>query len=522
MKELDNAYKDWLKTADKTEAQMAAQNYAVEAGKQRNRLNSLKQQLSATPQTITKNHGTTIGDITYTNPEYARIQDEIKEAEELLADYEQKSKAASQRITQAQKEEAQKREDIQKKLAEAVKKLGNDWQNKLADINASDSLEKLAVEQQQALEKLYDKAASLYDGDVNKWEAYQKEKKALTEYYNKKIAEEEKKLSDKTKEEAEKARKILQDWIDKDDPIGALERQKEEALKKNAEAAISLYGKAYKHEQKFIDANAALQKEYDRQIAEARKKEQDEYWKKEAEESEKLLRQGNINIGTVGSYTAATAINSVEGTSLGSLLGSVSALGSAILSLIAALISCILEIENVKKIINWAGTVMTKIFEYIAPFINDILAPVVELLEAVGETIGQILVPLLAVIQILITLTGASVIIKTIIAVLQILGGAFEWLYNKVIVPFGNSVINTFNAVIDALNKIPFVDIKKIASLNLIGDMAVEVSKELEKALELTKKKFERQKSAVQELLDSQLDALKSQYELGLISRQEY
>ena len=533
MKELDNAYKDWLKTADETEARMAAQNYAVEAGKQRNRLNSLKQQLSATPQTITKNHGTTIGDITYTNPEYARIQAEIKEAEELLADYEQKSKAAGQRITQAQREEAQKREDIQKKLAEAVKKLGNDWQNKLADINASDSLEKLAVEQQQALEKLYDKAASLYEGDVNKWEAYQKEKKALSEYYNKKIADEEKKLSDKIREETEKSRKVLQDWIDKGDPIGTLERQKSEALKKNAEAAEKLYGKTYAKEADYIKANAELIREYDKKIAEEReksqktliedsKKAQEEYWKEEAEKAVARLRNGNISAYNVGQYTQSQFMTSIEGTDLGNVLNSISAVGSALVSLVAAFVSCLLEVENFKKILNWASTIMEKIFEYIGPVINDILAPIVELLEVVGETVGQILVPLLSIIQLLTTITGATIIIKTVIAILQVLGGVFEWLHNKVIVPFGNAVIDMANGLIDLLNKIPFVNIKKFEKLKYIGDIAVEVAEELDKSLELTRKKFERQKDAVNDLLQSQLDSIKTQYELGLISRKDY
>lgn len=536
MKELDNSYKDWLKTADETEARMAAQNYAVEAGKQRNRLNSLKQQLSATPQTSTKkNHGTTI---TYTNPEYARIQAEIKEAEELLADYEQKSKAASQRITQAQKEEAQKREDIQKKLAEAAEKLGTNWQNKLAEAAAHSPVDKLMVEKQQALEKLAkdaEKAAdgTRYKGNINEWEAYQKEKAALAEYYSKKIAEEEKKLADETKKEAEKARKVLQDWIDKGDPIGTLERQKSEALKKNAEAAEKLYGKTYAKEADYIKANAELIREYDKKIAEEReksqktliedsKKAQEEYWKEEAEKAAAHLRNGNISAYNVGQYTQSQFMTSIEGTDLGNVLNSISAVGSALVSLVAAFVSCLLEVENFKKILNWASTIMEKIFEYIGPVINDILAPLVEVLETVGETVGLILTPLLSIVQILMTLTGATLILKILVGILEALGKAFEWLHNTIIVPMGNTIIRIANGIIDALNKIPFVSIKKLDYLNYAGEKAEEIADVVEKALELTRKKFERQKQAVNDLLQSQLDSLKSQFELGLISREEY
>lgn len=538
MKELDNSYKDWLKTADETEARMAAQNYAVEAGKQRNRVNSLKEKLEKTPQKVWVSSASGNSSWQADNPEYAELKTQLKEAEELLADYEQKSKAASQRITQAQKEEAQKREDIQKKLAEAAEKLGTNWQNKLAEAAAHSPVDKLMVEKQQALEKLAkdaEKAAdgTRYKGNINEWEAYQKEKAALAEYYSKKIAEEEKKLADETKKEAEKARKVLQDWIDKGDPIGTLERQKSEALKKNAEAAEKLYGKTYAKEADYIKANAELIREYDKKIAEERekaqkalvedsKKAQEEYWKEEAEKAAAHLRNGNISAYNVGQYTQSQFMTSIEGSDLGNVLNSISAVGSVLVSLVAAFVSCLLEVENFKKLLNWAGTIMEKIFEYIGPVINDILAPLVEVLETVGETVGLILTPLLSIVQILMTLTGATLILKILVGILEALGKAFEWLHNTIIVPMGNTIIRIANGIIDALNKIPFVSIKKLDYLNYAGEKAEEIADVVEKALELTRKKFERQKQAVNDLLQSQLDSLKSQFELGLISREEY
>ncbi len=538
MKELDNSYKDWLKTANQTDAMMAYENYSKQAANQKTTVNSLRQELSAIPKTVTKRHGSSIGDIIYTNPEYSKKEAELKKAEELLADYEQKANAASQRITQAQREEAQKREDIQKKLAEAAEKLGTNWQNKLAEAAAHSPVDKLMVEKQQALEKLAkdaEKAAdgTRYKGNINEWEAYQKEKAALAEYYSKKIAEEEKKLADKTKEEAEKARKVLQDWIDKGDPIGSLERQKSEALKKNAEAAEKLYGKTYQKEADYIKANAEIIREYDKKIAEERekaqkalvedsKKAQEEYWKEEAEKAAAHLRNGNISAYNVGQYTQSQFMTSIEGTDLGNVLNSISAVGSALVSLVAAFVSCLLEVENFKKLLNWAGTIMEKIFEYIGPVINDILAPLVEVLETVGETVGLILTPLLSIVQILMTLTGATLILKILVGILEALGKAFEWLHNTIIVPMGNTIIRIANGIIDALNKIPFVSIKKLDYLNYAGEKAEEIADVVEKALELTRKKFERQKQAVNDLLQSQLDSLKSQFELGLISREEY
>lgn len=536
MKELDNSYKDWLKTVNQSEAMAAYENYSKQAASQRTTVNNLKNKLANTQEYTTASQN----GYKYQkkNPEYDKLKTQLKEAEDLLADYEQKANAASQRITQTQKEEAQKREDIQKKLAEAAEKLGTNWQNKLAEAASHSPVDKLMIEKQQALEKLAkdaEKAAAgtRYKGNINEWEAYQKEKAALAEYYSKKIAEEEKKLADETKKEAEKARKVLQDWIDKGDPIGSLERQKAEALKQNAEAAEKLYGKTYQKEADYIKANAEIIREYDKKIAEERekaqkalvedsKKAQEEYWKEEADKAVAHLRNGNISAYNVGQYTQSQFMTSIEGSDLGNVLNSISAVGSVLVSLVAAFVSCLLEVENFKKLLNWAGTIMEKIFEYIGPVINDILAPLVEVLETVGETVGLILTPLLSIVQILMTLTGATLILKILVGILEALGKAFEWLHNTIIVPMGNTIIRIANGIIDALNKIPFVNIKKLDYLNYVGEKAEEIADVVEKALELTKKKFERQKQAVNDLLQSQLDSLKSQFELGLISREEY
>ena len=217
--------------------------------------------------------------------------------------------------------------------------------------------------------------------------------------------------------------------------------------------------------------------------------------------------------------------SSLEGTDLGALTSASSgmeALTGGIGALITAFVTCLMEVENVSKIVNWAGTIMAKVFEYIEPVINNILKPLVEVLETVGETVGQILVPLMGIVQLLSIVTGSTIVLKLLVGILQSLGAAFVWLNNEVIVPFGNKIVDIVNGVIDALNKIPFVNIQKLQKLSVIGDIAVEMAKEMEQAQELVKKKYERYKDRVEKLLDSQLDALRSQYELGLISRQEY
>ena len=207
MKELDNSYKDWLKTATQSDAMAAYENYSKLASSQKTTVTNLKQELEKTPQKVWVSSPSGNTSWQKDNPEYAKLKTQVKEAEDLLADYEQKRDAASRRITQAQKEDQQKLKDHAAQMIEAASKLGTEWQNKLALENAKSPIEELQFEQQQALEKLAEKASSLYDGDINKWDAYLKEKAALNEYYNKKIA-------DETKKNAESAKKVLQDWID--------------------------------------------------------------------------------------------------------------------------------------------------------------------------------------------------------------------------------------------------------------------------------------------------------------------
>lgn len=378
----------------------------------------------------------------------------------------------------------------------------------------NDLYEKTEEGRKAALEKQLAFAKSLYsmktlneDGTTT---GFDREKTdAIVRDLEKELEELIGKEKRKAEEEAKKAKAVLQKWTDKGDTVGALKRQELNELTELESAAKKLYGETYKEKEDYIAAAAALEIEYDKKVNDERKK-----------LLEKDLRNGNLS--SLGAFASESISSSIKDSDLGNLIEGTSALGSAAFSLTGAFTTCLLEVENVSKIINWAGTIIEKVFEYIDPIINDILAPLVELMETVGETIGQILTPLFAVIQILAILTGFITILKVLEAILKVVGGAFEWFYNKVIVPVGNKIVTIFNKVIDALNKIPFVNIKKLEELNYLGEMAEEVAETSAKSLDAIKRKFERMKQNVDSILNAQLDALKSQYELGLISRQEY
>ena len=515
MKELDNSYKDWVKTANQADAMAAYENYSKLASSQKTTVTNLKQELEKTPQKVWVSSPSGNTSWQKDNPEYAKLKTQVKEAEDLLADYEQKRDAASRRITQAQKEDQQKLKDHAAQMIEAASKLGTEWQNKLALENAKSPIEELQFEQQQALEKLAEKASSLYDGDINKWDAYLKEKAALNEYYNKKIADENK-----------KAEKVLQDWIDKDDPIGALERQRAAAQEELAKAAIQLYGDSYKTEAKYIAANAALEMEYDEKIAAAKEKQLKDYSSK----WEQLLRniQQNLeramsekNLPAAAGYAAqGAALQGTQNTEAGQVAqgfangGALGGIVAILQAFVAAIVKAIAALENGQKVLNFISTIVEKIFDVIGPLVDEALGPTVRLLELLGTTIGKLLKPLAYFAA---EFAKNETFIRTISVILEGLCQLLDILFQvlKPIIDVIIQILKVFGYIANPAGIIADQLYKTADDIQKIND-------EMEKQQEMLKKKYQRMQDAVKEQLDSQLAALKSQYELGLISREQY
>ena len=508
MKELDNAYKDWLKTANQSEAMKAYENYSKLAASQKTTVTNLKQELEKTPQKVWVSSASGNTSWQKDNPEYAKLKTQVKEAEDLLADYEQKRDAASRRITQAQKEDQQKLKDHAAQMIEAASKLGTEWQNKLALENAKSPIEELQFEQQQALEKLAEKASSLYDGDINKWDAYLKEKAALNEYYNKKIA-------DETKKNAESAKKVLQDWIDKSDPVGALERQKADSQKKLAEAAIQLYGDSYKTEAKYIAANAALEIEYDEKIAAAKEKQLKDYSSK----WEQLLRniQQNLeramsekNLPAAAGYAAqGAALQGIQNTEIGQVAqgfangGALGGIVAILQAFVAAIVKAIAALENGQKVLNFISTIVEKIFDVIGPLVDEALGPTVRLLELLGTTIGKLLKPLAYFAA---EFAKNETFIRTISVILEGLCQLLDILF-QVLKPIIDVIIQILKVFGYIANPAGIIADK----LYKTADDIQKINDEMEKQQEMLKKKYQRMQDAVKEQLDSQLAALKSQ-----------
>ena len=517
MKELDNSYKDWLKTANQSEAMAAYENYSKQASSQKTTVNNLKNKLANTQEYTTASQN----GYKYQkkNPEYDKLKTQLKEAEDLLADYEQKRDAASRRITQAQKEDQQKLKEHAEQMVAAAAKLGNEWQDKLAEVNAETAIDKLRIEQQQSLEKLNEKAESLYGKDYANWEAYLKEKAALNEYYNKRIAAE-------AETEATKAKKILQDWIDKSDEIGALERQKADAQVELAKAAEKLYGKAYKTQEDYIRANKELEKEYDEKIAAAREKQMKDYGTK----WEQLLKniQQNLeramsekNLPAAAGYAAqGAALQGAQNTEVGQVAqgfangGFIGGIVAIIQAFVGAIVKAIEALENGQKVLNFISTIVGKIFEVIGPLVDEALWPTVRLLELLGTTIGKLIKPLAYFAA---EFAKNETFIRTISVLLEGLCYLLDIIFEVLqpIIDVIIQILRVFGYIVNPAGILADQLYKTAEDIEAINE-------EMERQQDLLRKKYQRMQDAVKEQLDSQLAALKSQYELGLITREQY
>ena len=324
---------------------------------------------------------------------------------------------------------------------------------------------------------------------------------------------------------------FIQSWTDKGlDAISALKLDAEKAQTTLDEKALASFGNSYKTEKSYIEEIAALQEYYANKIAETQKsailsqhQEKIGLLKEEYEYQKELARQQMDTASSAGEYASTTgeyALSSVQSATADTDLGQVLMGADPVTMLIDSLLSAVLAIESVTESLNFIGTTVNALVSFIEPLINEIFKPIADIFKELGEVVGQILSPQLGALAVLLRpVIGA---IRILLSPAQALAVAFEWFYNSVIKPVGNGIVGVMNAVIGALNKIPFVNIKKLDYLPLIGEKAEEAAKAMDRATETVTKLYEKQIDDVQDQLSAQIDSLKTQYELGLITGDQY
>jgi tape measure domain-containing protein len=136
-----------------------------------------------------------------------------------------------------------------------------------------------------------------------------------------------------------------------------------------------------------------------------------------------------FSIGNIGDFTSdfmTSAKSAVKSAPLGGLLDGSDSLMSSFGSGLSGMLT---SLSSIKAILDPVSVVLSGIFDVLSPLIDTVLSPILGALTIVGRTIGNIIAPLF---ELLGGVTG-------------ILGEAFIWLYNKIILPVGNGFITVFN-----------------------------------------------------------------------------
>lgn len=236
------------------------------------------------------------------------------------------------------------------------------------------------------------------------------------------------------------------------------------------------------------------------------------YWENKQASAGAAYASGNSLKGAA----TTLGINTLKGSEVGNMMAGGNPLAQAAI----ALASFVLSIENVNKVLNPFATILEGARGILEPLINGALSSVVDILTEIGSVLAQILAPFINIAATLLTkITG--ILQVTIIPVLQIVGGAFAWLNDYVIVPVGNAFIKAINAVIKALNKLPFVNIKLLDELQTTTQALKSLS-EAANAQDALTDTIDYLKDKLDKLIDDQLSSLQDLYEVGAITGAAY
>ena len=491
-------------------------------------LAELKEKLSVTPKTVkVELEGKRFAGLTRNerNSDYTNLEKQVEQAQRIVAGDQALYDTLSARLEVARKNTG----EIRQKILDFT----TEWSQKLADNNSS-AVERIAAQQSKAEKKLEKAALEAFgknylDKTTDEYRTYQRELTSLRAYY----ARERQKQIDKEAEDArkkiEEALKTVTSWIDKggtspyqriQEQIHAVPGETARSIEKLKKAAETAFGKEYETNAQYVKALASLKEYYLNKEHDLRMQQVEEYNSR----FQKIISELNlktveaINAGNVKEAAAngakAAALNSASGTAAGQVAagfangGVLGGLVAAIISFVNAIVSATAELENGKKALNFISTIVEKIFAEIGDNINNTLAPAVNFFEKLGTAIGKILKPLAEINE---DVAEVEPILKVITGLLDGLSTFLEGLHDAT----NNSILGTLINPIGAIRK-------HFSSAADSAEDAEKAAKAIEKAQTEIKKLYERQIERVRDLLYAQIESLRMQYELGLITRDEY
>lgn len=523
-------YMSFMSGSSLSQAQKTVDNYTKAVDKAKNTLAASKQtlstlesQLASTPKTTPLPYKGYTGYVDktrqYENPDYAELEKKVVSARRIVDSDQNLYDTLNARLDAAQKNTGV--------LKQKILDFTTEWSEKLAEGNSS-AINRIKEQEKKAIAALTKQAESAFGGNyknksTTEYKVYQRELTALQNYYS----NERKKIYDK---EVEEALKSVNTWLSKggvESQLTALEQESKQTSRKLSEAALTAYGKEYQKRTEYIKAAANLEKYYADQNHKVRLSQIDEYSSKFSKTVQNLELAKVEAIKTGDFKTAATSAakssalssaggsgeigGAVQGFFNGGVLGGIIGI---IISFISALATAISSLENGSKVLNFATTIISRIMDYLGPIINELLEPFADILEVVGEVLGKFLRPFAELLNILIHLNPFLIVIE---AVLNGIAWLLEKLWDVLKYVF-NGIVTVYNFIADVLGMLGV----HIKHMKKFGESATEISEAAEKQATLLKKQYERQMNAVNELLNAQVKSIQSQYELGLISREQY
>ncbi len=346
---------------------------------------------------------------------------------------------------------------------------------------------------------------------IESFQGTEETRRSIAAYYDKQIAE--------TRiEETKKAAEAAFDLQNKERAAAAkLTETQVDDLELARDRELELFEGTEK--QKAIIAAQYAQKIADAQVQEAQRAFQ---------ESLELARKNKNYASLIGlsfqEQTKSTDIGKMAG------FGGAAAV-DPVTMLLEDLLKLALEVENVQKLMSPFGTVLEGMFMILEPLLDSDLASGVDALLEMGMALGEVVAPFISIFGIALSI-AAGIMKVLIIPALQLVGAAFKWVNNYVIVPFGNAIIWVVNAVIDGINSALGwlgVHINRLAELQPIQDTYVASQTELASQVEGVndtmddvRKIFEKKKDQLQDAYDANIRSIQDLLEVGAISLTQY
>ena len=432
------------------------------------------------------------------------------------AEYQKALEAANLQLVQAKANVTAIAEKMEEIRESSLAAFGTEWQDKLLT-----GIEAINREEDKAIGELKAKAFSAFKEGFETNRAYQDELEALKESYRRKRVDAERK----------DVESLGTAWRDKMlSGVAAVDRERQRSLEELQARAEKIYGKGYEKQAEYAGELASLNAHFDEKRHNAELEEC--RLERDAIMQAHELRMQNIGVewgyqrelarqnGDYGRFAGAEAMLAIGDTDVGQMISVIQSGGNPWMMLISIVIKAVAQLESFSEALNFITNFVKDVFGKVDHLARNAMANLYDVLDELGEVIADIL-PIIIFLAKSIN-DSIAFVLKIIMPVLKIVGEAFLWLYNKILVPFGNAVISIMNGIIDVINKIPGVNIKKLQYFEYAGQIAEDLAKEMERRKEEITTLYERQKDRVRDELSAQIDSIRQQYELGLISRADY